>query len=53
MHMGSLAINGASNLKNFKHIILNNGSHESVGGQPTVGKKINFSKIAKNCGYKR
>jgi len=52
MHMGSLAISGTSEEKNFKHIILNNGSHESVGGQPTVGKKINFSKIAKNCGYK-
>ena len=52
MHMGSLAINGTSNSKNFKHIILNNGSHESVGGQPTVGKKKNFSKIAKNTGYK-
>ena len=53
MHMGSLALNGTSNSKNFKHIILNNGSHESVGGQPTVGKKINFSEIAKNCGYKK
>lgn len=52
MHMGSLAINGTSNCKNFKHIILNNGSHESVGGQPTVGKKINFVKIAKSCGYR-
>ena len=52
MHMGSLAINGTSELKNFKHIVLNNGSHESVGGQPTVGKNINFSKIAENCGYK-
>ena len=31
MHMGSLAINGTSNSKNFKHIILNNGSHESRG----------------------
>ncbi len=53
MHMGALAINGTSKLKNFKHIILNNGSHESVGGQPTVGKEINFTKIAKNCGYKK
>ena len=52
MHMGSLAINGTSNCNNFKHIILNNGSHESVGGQPTVGKKISFIKIAKNCGYR-
>ena len=53
MHMGSLAINGTSGIRNFKHIILNNGSHESVGGQPTVGGKINFSKIAENCGYKK
>tara|TARA_B100001059_G_C17762633_1_gene543736 strand:+ start:96 stop:1223 length:1128 start_codon:yes stop_codon:yes gene_type:complete len=52
MHMGSLAINGTSKEKNFKHIILNNGSHESVGGQPTVGKQIDLSKIAKYCGYK-
>ena len=53
MHMGSLAISGTSGIKNFKHIILNNGSHESVGGQPTVGKEINFSEIAKDCGYKK
>ena len=51
MHMGSLAINGISGVKNFKHIVLNNGSHESVGGQPTVGKKIDLALIAKSCGY--
>ncbi len=51
MHMGSLAINAGINCKNFKHIIFNNGSHESVGGQPTVGHRINFHKIAKEAGY--
>lgn len=51
MHMGSLAITAASQPKNFYHIILNNGSHESVGGQPTVGQKIDISSIALNCGY--
>jgi len=51
MHMGSLAINAGINCKNFKHIIFNNGSHESVGGQPTVGHSINFHKIAKEAGY--
>ena len=50
--MGTLAINPSLKLKNFKHIIFNNGSHESVGGQPTVGYRANFNKIAKNCGYK-
>jgi phosphonopyruvate decarboxylase len=37
MHMGSMAITGASECKNFVHIVLNNGAHDSVGGQPTVG----------------
>ena len=39
MHLGSMAINGTSGLKNFKHILINNGAHESVGGPPTVGLK--------------
>jgi phosphonopyruvate decarboxylase len=51
MHMGSLAIIGSSKLPNFKHIVLNNGSHESVGGQPTVARLINLERIAKDCGY--
>ena len=52
MHMGSLAIIGSQKPKNFKHIIFNNGSHDSVGGQPTVGFEIDFTKIAEACGYK-
>jgi len=51
MHMGSLAINGQSGIKNFKHIVLNNGSHDSVGGQPTVAFQINIPAVAKACGY--
>ena len=52
MHMGSLAITGQKSPKNFKHIIFNNGSHDSVGGQPTAAFNINISQIAKACGYK-
>jgi len=52
MHMGSLAIIGSQKVSNFKHIIINNGSHDSVGGQPTVGFSISFVNIAKACGYK-
>lgn len=52
MHMGSLAIIGSSGLRNYIHIVLNNGAHDSVGGQPTVGLKIDFAKIALACGYK-
>lgn len=52
MHMGSLGIIGQKSPENFKHILLNNGSHESVGGQPTAGFLINLVEIAKACGYK-
>ena len=52
MHMGSMAIIGANGVNNFKHIIFNNGAHESVGGQPTVAQKISLTDIAKACGYK-
>ena len=51
MHMGSLAINGVSKVANFHHILLNNGAHDSVGGQPTVGFHVDFPAIAKASGY--
>ena len=51
MHMGSLAIIGQQKCKNFKHIVFNNGCHESVGGQPTVGLDINLTEIAKASNY--
>lgn len=51
MHLGSLGISGQSNCKNFVHVVLNNGVHGSVGGQPTIGFNINFCDIAKSCGY--
>ena len=52
MHMGSFAITGSKKPGNLKHIILNNGCHDSVGGQHTAGFDIKFTKIAKACGYK-
>lgn len=51
MHMGNAAIAGTSNVDNFIHIVLNNCSHDSVGGQPTVADKIDICGIAKACGY--
>lgn len=51
MHMGALAINGDKAPENYKHIIINNGAHDSVGGQPTVGFKINIPAIASAGGY--
>lgn len=51
MHMGGLAIIGDYNPKNLVHIVLNNGAHDSVGGQPTVGQKIDVKAVAKAVGY--
>jgi len=51
MHMGGLAIVGSLGAKNFKHVVFNNGAHDSVGGQPTVGCDIDLCAIARGCGY--
>jgi len=51
MHMGSMAIVGQASSANLLHVILNNGRHDSVGGQPTCGLEINFTTIAEGCGY--
>lgn len=53
MHMGSLATIGrTAPCANFKHVLVNNGSHDSVGGQPTRGFDVDFTGIAKAAGYK-
>ena len=51
MHMGGLAITGVLKPRNFKHIIVNNGAHDSVGGQPTVAFDVDVPGIAHACGY--
>ena len=51
MHMGGTAVVGAAGVANFKHVILNNGVHDSVGGMATVGLSVSFTGIAKACGY--
>lgn len=52
MHMGSMAVIGATNPNNLIHVVINNGAHETVGGMPTVASEINIVAIAKACGYK-
>lgn len=51
MHMGSMAVVGSSKPHNMVHIVINNASHETVGGQPTVAGDIDLVAIAKACGY--
>lgn len=52
MHMGSMAIVASKQPKNYIHFVFNNGAHDSVGGQPTVGHQIDLPAIAKAVGYK-
>lgn len=52
MHMGGMGIVASMLPGNFYHIVFNNGAHDSVGGQPTIGFGIDMPKIAAGCGYK-
>ena len=52
MHMGGAAVIAGQAPPNFKHIVLNNGAHDSVGGQPTCGFAVDIPVLALACGYK-
>ena len=49
MHLGAYSF--TSQCKNFIHILVNNFSHDSVGGQPTLANRVHFTKIAESMGY--
>ncbi len=51
MHMGALSVAGLLKQDNFFHVVLNNGVHESVGGQQSAGFSTDFNSVAKHCGY--
>ncbi len=51
MHMGNMAIVGSHRPKNYIHVVFNNGAHDSVGGQPTVGHEIDLVEIAHAMHY--
>ncbi|MDP6109450.1 MAG: phosphonopyruvate decarboxylase [Rhodospirillales bacterium] len=53
MKMGSLATIGAHAPKNLFHIVLDNGVHDSTGGQATVSQHVDFAAVALACGYRR
>jgi len=53
MHTGALGIVASMHPKNFVHVLFNNGAHESVGGQPTIGYAIDCTAIAKASGYNK
>ena len=53
MHLGSLSTVAALKPANLLHIVVNNGAHDSVGGQPSLGFQVDFPAIATACGYPR
>jgi len=52
MRMGNFATVGAYGGDNFRHLVLDNGVHESTGGQSTVSSAISFAGVARACGYR-
>lgn len=53
MHLGSIKTVGTFGSKYFKYILLNNNSHDSVGGQNTYTDNIDFEKLSKSLGFKK
>ena len=53
MHLGSIKTAGTFANKKFKYILLNNNSHDSVGGQNTYTDKIDFKKLSNSLGFKK
>ncbi len=52
MKLGTLATIGAQAPANLAHVILDNGAHESTGGQATVSPNVDFAQVAIGCGYR-
>ena len=51
MRMGAFATLGAYGPPNLTHVLLDNGVHDSTGGQATVSPNLSFADIAAACGY--
>ena len=52
MNLGSLVTIGSLKPKNLIHVVFDNNSHESTGGQPTNSSQIDLEKIAEAVNYK-
>ena len=51
MRMGAFATAGAYGPPNLLHLLLDNGMHDSTGGQATVSPNVAFADVAAACGY--
>lgn len=51
MRMGALAVVGREAPRNLVHVVLDNGVHDSTGGQATAASAVDFVALARSCGY--
>ena len=51
MHLGALPVIGKRKPSNFVHVVINNGSHETVGGMPVCSGALNLTALASAAGY--
>ncbi|HVW70756.1 MAG TPA: phosphonopyruvate decarboxylase [Steroidobacteraceae bacterium] len=51
MRLGAFATVGAYGPPNLRHLLLDNGAHDSTGGQATVSPNVSFAGVAAACGY--
>lgn len=52
MKLGSMATIGAYQPSGLLHVLLDNGVHDSTGGQTTVSPSVDFAAVALACGYR-
>ena len=52
MHLGSIKSVGSFGSNNLKYILLNNNTHDSVGGQSTFMNNVNIKKLTNSLGFK-
>ena len=52
LNLGALVMVGAEKPSNFWHIVLDNESYESTGGQPSLSNEVDISLLAEKTGYK-
>ncbi len=53
MHMGAIATIAKAGPKRYRHIIVNNGVYESVGGQATAIDVVDVKTLFQSVGYQR
>jgi phosphonopyruvate decarboxylase len=51
MRLGAWASIGFARRGNLRHVLLDNGCHDSTGGQSSLSGSVDFCELAAGCGY--